>query len=122
MVRVAGTTLLVTASHVLDAGELYVCGRAAESRTVPVLGDLVREPLIDVAVVALSTDTEAALAGFHPLSIHQADRRGDRPANGWFAVYGFPCCYEESDPAARVTVCHAVSVQHVRLPRADGPP
>ena len=104
--QIADLTFIVTAAHVFDAwavgGRTLYSGAAVPGSTlVPLSGQVNGHVEADVAVFALTDETTAALAGYRPLSLSRADRRGRPPEEGWYLVYGFPRCFTDSDSDQR---------------------
>jgi hypothetical protein len=106
--RVADRSFMVTASHVADIRtiydiQLYVCDARPGAEGIPLAGALHSERNLDVAVLELSPEIVHRLPNRKFLTVHHADRAGNRITKGWYCVHGYPNCWSKPIPEEQKT-------------------
>ena len=95
--RIANKSFLITASHVVEDEENHFAIRDSHSGLINLHGELHGNRIRDFAIWDLPSDVVDRLSQYRFLSVHQADRKNERPKNGDYMTSGYPCEWTESN-------------------------
>lgn len=101
--RIANKSFLITASHVVEDEENHFAIPDFPPGLIHLNGELHGNSIRDFAIWDLPSNVVDRLARYRFLSVHQADRKNERPKRGDYMTSGYPCEWTESNVDERGT-------------------